>query len=87
MPEARSRPSNSFCDEPEARLLAPEGAPHSYTVGAGDTLTVRWPVSGDYEIHLHSARIRDLLDRAAQHGVDTRDWVDPALLENSGLGH
>lgn len=37
----------------QARLLAPEGAPHSYTVGAGDTLSVRWPVSGDYEIHLH----------------------------------
>lgn len=37
----------------QARLLAPEGAPHSYTVGAGDTLSVRWPVGGDYEIHLH----------------------------------
>ncbi|MER7604961.1 phospholipase C, phosphocholine-specific [Nocardioides sp. NPDC127503] len=37
----------------QARLLAPEAAPHSYTVGAGDTLSVRWPVSGDYEIHLH----------------------------------
>ncbi|MFJ2756172.1 phosphocholine-specific phospholipase C [Nocardioides sp. NPDC087217] len=37
----------------QARLLAPEGTPHSYTVGAGDTLSVRWPVSGDYEIHLH----------------------------------
>jgi hypothetical protein len=40
----------------------------------------------DYEMHLHSARIRDLLDRAAQHGIDTDGWIDPALLENSGLG-
>ncbi|WP_051784063.1 hypothetical protein [Lentzea aerocolonigenes] len=40
----------------------------------------------EYEIHLHSARIRDLLDRATQHGIDTTRWFDPALLENSGLG-
>lgn len=41
----------------------------------------------DYEIHLHGARILDLLDLAAEHGIDTGDWIDPALLENSGLGH
>ena len=37
----------------QARLLAPAGAPHSYTVGAGDTLRASWPVTGDYDIHLH----------------------------------
>ncbi|CUU58707.1 phospholipase C [Parafrankia irregularis] len=37
----------------QARLLAPVGAPHSYTVGAGDRLRAEWPVSGDYDIHLH----------------------------------
>ena len=40
----------------------------------------------DYEVHLHGARIRDLLDLAAQHGIDTTRWIDRALLENSGLG-
>ncbi|KJK48638.1 hypothetical protein UK23_16405 [Lentzea aerocolonigenes] len=40
----------------------------------------------DYEIHLHGARIHDLLDLASQHGIDTTSWIDPALLENSGLG-
>jgi phospholipase C len=37
----------------QARLLAPAGAPHSYTVGAGDTLAAAWPVAGDYDIHVH----------------------------------
>ncbi len=37
----------------QARFLAPAGAPHSYTVGAGDRLQASWPVSADYDIHLH----------------------------------
>ena len=50
------------------------------------TLDVACLAGHDYEIHLHGARIRDLLDLAAQHGIDTNDWIDLALLENSGLG-
>jgi hypothetical protein len=41
----------------------------------------------DYEIHLHGARIRDLLDLAARHDIDTEGWIDSTLLENSALGH
>jgi phospholipase C len=37
----------------QARLLVPAGAPHSYTVGAGDRLPASWRVSGDYDIQLH----------------------------------
>jgi hypothetical protein len=37
----------------------------------------------DYEVHLHGARIRDLLDRAAQHGIDTSNWVDQAMLDSA----
>jgi len=37
----------------QARLLTPAGAPHAYTVGAGDSLTATWPVTGAYEVHLH----------------------------------
>jgi phospholipase C len=37
----------------QARLVEPAGAPHSYTVGAGDELRASWPVSGEYDIHLH----------------------------------
>lgn len=40
----------------------------------------------DYEVHLHGARIRDLLDMAERHGIDTDGWVSPAILEPSGLG-
>lgn len=35
----------------------------------------------DYEVHLHSARLRDLLDLAARHDIDTTGWVDPAALD------
>lgn len=31
-------------------------------------------------VHRHSARLLDLLERAAAHGVDTNDWVSPELL-------
>ncbi|WP_439657721.1 hypothetical protein ACSHWB_35780 [Lentzea sp. HUAS TT2] len=64
-----------------------EAALRSKVTEAQETLREARRAGHDYEIHLHSARIRDLLDRAAQHGVDTHDWIDPALLENSGLGH
>jgi phospholipase C len=37
----------------QARLVEPAGAPHSYTVGAGDELRATWPVAGDYDIHVH----------------------------------
>ncbi|MGW1680013.1 phosphocholine-specific phospholipase C [Saccharopolyspora sp. NPDC002376] len=37
----------------QARLIAPAGTPHSYTVGAGDNLTASWPVSGAYDVQLH----------------------------------
>jgi phospholipase C len=37
----------------QARSLAPAGAPHSYTVGAHQSLRASWPVSGDYDIHVH----------------------------------
>ncbi|HEX8870053.1 MAG TPA: hypothetical protein VF821_30605 [Lentzea sp.] len=53
---------------------------------AEETLRQARDAGHDYEVHLHGARIRDLLDMAAQHGVDTTAWIDPALLENSGLG-
>ena len=53
---------------------------------AEETLNQAREAGLDYEIHLHGARIRDLLDLAAQHGVDTTRWIDRALLENSGLG-
>ena len=34
----------------------------------------------DYEIHLHVARIKDLLDLARRNDVDTTTWIDPAEL-------
>ncbi|MEU6265491.1 phosphocholine-specific phospholipase C [Saccharopolyspora shandongensis] len=37
----------------QTRLIAPAGAPHSYTIGAGDDLTASWPVSGAYDVQMH----------------------------------
>jgi hypothetical protein len=53
---------------------------------AEETLKQAGEAGHDYEMHLHGARIRDLLDLAARHGIDTSAWIDPVLLENSGLG-
>jgi hypothetical protein len=35
-----------------------------------------------YEAARHSARLEDLIDMAARHGVDVQAWVDQALLHN-----
>lgn len=36
---------------------------------------------GDHDqLHQHGARLLDLLERAASHGVDTADWVPPDLV-------
>jgi hypothetical protein len=34
---------------------------------------------GNHQVHRHSARLLDLLERAASHGVDTADWVPPEV--------
>ena len=33
-----------------------------------------------YEVARHRARLQDLVDLAARHGIDVRSWVDPTLL-------
>lgn len=53
---------------------------------AGRTLTAARQAGHEYEVHLHASRIRDLLDLAEQHGIDTHDWIDTAQLESSGNG-
>ena len=53
---------------------------------AEETLKQAREAGHDYEIHLHGARIRDLLDLAARNGIDTTAWIDSAMLEKSGLG-
>jgi len=32
------------------------------------------------EVHLHSARLLDLVDRATRHGIDISGWVQPIAL-------
>ncbi len=38
-------------------------------------------MAGDRDqVHRHGARLLDLLERAASHGVDTTGWVSPELV-------
>jgi len=37
------------------------------------------------QVHRHSARLLDLLDRAASHGVDTTDWVPPDVVSAASI--
>ncbi|GAB3357470.1 MULTISPECIES: hypothetical protein [Amycolatopsis] len=48
--------------------------------GAQQKLATAREAGHDYEIYLHIARIKDLLDLAERHGIDTTDWIDPAEL-------
>lgn len=35
-----------------------------------------------YEAARHRARLKDLIDMAARHGIDVHAWVDHALLHS-----
>jgi hypothetical protein len=48
--------------------------------GAQEKLATAREAGHDYEVYLHIARIKDLLDLARRHGIDTTGWIDPADL-------
>ncbi len=48
--------------------------------GAKDALDAARDAGHDHEVNLHIARLRDLLDLARRHDVDTAGWVDAAAL-------
>ncbi len=48
---------------------------------AAETLQAAIRADQDVEIHHHTSRIRDLLDLAERHGIETGDWVDRRILE------
>lgn len=47
------------------------------------TLAAARDAGHDYEVHLHVARLKDLLDMATRHGIDTSGWVRAAELESA----
>ncbi|MBP2328802.1 hypothetical protein JOF56_009187 [Kibdelosporangium banguiense] len=59
---------------------------HSQVDDAKQAMTAARQARHDYEVHLHGARIRDLLDVPAEHGIDTGDWVDRTMLDDAMLG-
>jgi len=48
--------------------------------GVQHALSSAREVGHDFEIDLHVARIRELLDLAERNGVDTAGWVPPTAL-------
>jgi len=34
----------------------------------------------EHEVHLHSARLLELIDRAREHGIDVSEWVGQGAL-------
>jgi hypothetical protein len=46
-------------------------------------------VGDDGQVHRHGARLLDLLDRAAAHGIDTTGWVpaDAVALASTVAGN
>lgn len=53
---------------------------HSRIEAAQQALELAWRSGDDGEIHRHSARLLDLLDRAAAIDVDTTGWVRAAVM-------
>lgn len=43
--------------------------------GSQRSLKVAQRADHPYEVHLHSVRLMDLLDRAAENGIDTTGWI------------
>jgi hypothetical protein len=71
---------------PEARPTSEfERALRGQVDQAREMLAVAQRAGHDYEAHLHAARIQDLLDLAARHGIGSDDWVEPALLASARL--
>jgi len=54
----------------QVRLLTPAGAPHSYTVGADDSVVASFPATAAYDLHLHGPN-GFFRQYAGQAGTDT----------------
>lgn len=66
----------------QARLVAPAGDPHSYTVEAGKRLDVELPVQGEYDVQLHGPN--GFFRRYAGSAAGERILVDLAPLSRGG---
>ena len=84
---------NALLTELCTGLTERSGAPERERVVSAFVTTLRTQVdlaqqalkqarqAGDnHQVHRHSARLLDLLERAASHGVDTSDWVSPEVV-------
>jgi phospholipase C len=79
----------------QARSLTVPGAPYSYTVGAGDQLSVQLPDPGTYDLSLHGpngffrhfAGSRASTLRVEAHGDHNGGHLQLRLIDTRGSGH
>jgi hypothetical protein len=55
---------------------------HVQITATQERLVAAIQADNPYEIARHRARLQDLVDMAARHGVDVHAWVDQTLLHN-----
>jgi hypothetical protein len=56
------------------------GELHTQIVTCQHNLALAQQAGLPYEVHLHRARLEDLMDMAARHGIDVSAWIDRSLL-------
>ena len=55
------------------------GELHTQIVTCQHSLALAQQAGLSYEAHLHRARLEDLMDMAARHGIDVSAWIDPSM--------
>jgi hypothetical protein len=53
---------------------------HGQITATQERLAAAIEADQQYEAARHRARLKDLIDMGARHGIDVRAWVDDALL-------
>jgi hypothetical protein len=56
------------------------GELHTQIVTCQHNLALAQAAGLPYETHLHRARLEDLMDMAARHGIDVSAWIDRSML-------
>ena len=55
---------------------------HAQITATQERLAAAIEADDPHEVARHRARLRDLIDMAARHGVDVHAWVDQTLLHS-----
>ncbi len=62
------------------------GELHTQIVTCQHNLALAEQAGLPYEAHLHRARLEDLKDLAARHGIDVSPWIDQPIRPREAMG-